>query len=302
MNMVYDCFTFFNELDLLEIRLNVLNAVVDKFVLVEMTKTYSGIDKPLFYSENKGRFAQFENKIIHVVVDDVPESNDSWVLETYQRNAIARGLKSCRPQDIILISDLDEIPDPNVISKLDCSREIYLLEMRMFYYFLNYLDFGHPVWRLGTKALSYRNFLNCLDDIDVPYTVYLPESLNHGTTPSKIRMWNGAKRIASAGWHFSYLGGYDTIITKIRSFSHQEYNKPEFLDKDVLMRKIAMGKDLFNRKDHFYVAVPIGRKFPQYIVQNKERFSNLICPVSIWKAFLRSICERRSFFKVMKYW
>ena len=300
--MIYDCFTFFNELDLLEIRLNVLNSAVDKFVLVEMTKTHSGVDKPLFYDENKERFAQFANKIIHIVVDDIPESTNPWVLETHQRNAIARGLKSCQPEDIILISDLDEIPDPNVISKINCTNEIYLLEMKMYYYFLNYLDFGKPIWRLGTKALSYKNFLNGLDNIEVPYTTFLPESINHGTTPSKIRMWNGAKTIPSAGWHFSYLGGYDLIIKKIKSFSHQEYNKSEFIDKNDVAKKIKSGKDLFNRKDHFYIAVPLGRKFPRYIVENKKRFNHLICPVSITKAFLRLIYHKKSLARFIKYW
>ena len=96
--MIYDCFTFFNELDLLEIRLNVLNGCVDKFVLVEMGKTHTGKDKPLVFEQNKERFSIFKDKIIHIIVDDYPELEKSesdgygnkWLLENYQRDAIMR--------------------------------------------------------------------------------------------------------------------------------------------------------------------------------------------------------------------
>lgn len=70
--MVYDCFSFFNELDLLEIRLNTLDSIVDKFILVESTLTHTGNQKPLFYAENKSRFKKFNDKIIHIIVDEFP--------------------------------------------------------------------------------------------------------------------------------------------------------------------------------------------------------------------------------------
>ena len=75
--MVYDCFQFFNELDILKIRLHVLNPVVDRFVISEATETFSGLKKPLYYEENKELFAEFADKIIHVVVEDTPEGDDS---------------------------------------------------------------------------------------------------------------------------------------------------------------------------------------------------------------------------------
>ena len=88
--MIYDCFTFFNEFDLLEIRLNELDSVVDKFVLVEATKTFSGKDKPLYFNENKNKFNKFLNKIIHVIVDEYPNLNGDWVIENHQRNEISK--------------------------------------------------------------------------------------------------------------------------------------------------------------------------------------------------------------------
>src|SRR5689334_5945992 len=115
--MIYDCFIFFNELELLDIRLNILNEVVDKFVLVEATQTHQYKPKPLYYSDNKERFKAFHDKIIHLIVDELPPNptngpRNSWDMERFQRNCIARGLNDCKPDDVIIISDLDEIPDP----------------------------------------------------------------------------------------------------------------------------------------------------------------------------------------------
>src|ERR1700679_2349278 len=106
--MIYDCFTFFNELDILEIRLNVLKNVVDKFVLVEATRTFQGKEKNLFFEENKIRFKEFEDRIIHIVIDTYPvnEGNSAWFLEDYQRNMIMDGLKNCTEYDRILVSDV----------------------------------------------------------------------------------------------------------------------------------------------------------------------------------------------------
>lgn len=108
--MIYDCFTFFNELELLEVRLHELSGVVDKFVLVEATQTFTGRPKPLYYAENRERFSRFHEQIIHVIVDDSPKSDNPWTIEHFQRNCIARGLTQCRPDDWIMVSDADEIP------------------------------------------------------------------------------------------------------------------------------------------------------------------------------------------------
>ena len=115
--MVYDCFQFFNELDILKLRLRILNPVVDKFVISEATTTFSNIPKPLYYEENKEMFAEFSDKIIHVVVDDTPPG-DTHVRDTFQKSAVGRGLKDCTDDDIIIFSDLDEIPNPEKIKQI----------------------------------------------------------------------------------------------------------------------------------------------------------------------------------------
>ena len=108
--MIYDCFGFFNELDLMEIRLNVLKDVVEKFVLVEAGETHSRKTKPLYFKENAARFAEFRDRIVYVGIERFPDvCVTDWARENYQRNAIADGLKGAKDDDV-LVSDLDEIP------------------------------------------------------------------------------------------------------------------------------------------------------------------------------------------------
>src|SRR6266568_2718523 len=181
--MIYDCFTFFNEFDLLEIRLEELKDVVDRFVLVEATKTFSNRPKRLFYEENKGRFSKFHDRIIHVIVDDLPEEpKDSWENQFFQRNAICRGLTNCNPDDIIMISDVDEIPRASAVAGF--TGEIAFLEQNLYYYRLNCLC-TTAKWAIPI-ILRYRNL----------------------TTPQEVRMYwyDQARRkeiptIANSGWH-----------------------------------------------------------------------------------------------------
>jgi beta-1,4-mannosyl-glycoprotein beta-1,4-N-acetylglucosaminyltransferase len=111
--MIVDAFMFYNELDILELRLEVLDKYVDRFVLVESEVTHVGGPKPLFFTENKERFAKWSHKIRHVVMtaEEAPKETDPWHRETYQRNCILRGLDGIDDNDVVFISDVDEIPD-----------------------------------------------------------------------------------------------------------------------------------------------------------------------------------------------
>ena len=139
-----DSFGFFNELSTLNMRLHELNDFVDYFVLAESTVTFTGNPKPLFYKENKERFKAFHNKIIHIVIDDMPESNDAWDRENHQRTCLKRAVSlvpDICAEDIILVSDLDEIPNPKYLSRaLFDDDKIYVFNQRLFYYDLSYLE------------------------------------------------------------------------------------------------------------------------------------------------------------------
>ena len=140
---IIDCFIFYNELDLLTYRFNLLNNIVDYFIIVESTHTFIGKEKKLFFNENKHLFENFRNKIIHIIVDDFPYkyhnvnicNNDVWNNEYFQRNAISRGInyiKDLSEYDLIIISDLDEIPHPYTLDKIkkgDMIVDINALEM-----------------------------------------------------------------------------------------------------------------------------------------------------------------------------
>ena len=135
--LIYDCFTFFNECDLLEHRLKYLYDVVDKFVLVEMSRTQRGELKDFFYEKNKERYSNYANKIVHIKITDDMIGNlhpklkkdkrgniFDWRYENFQRDGITYGLSECKDDDIVIISDLDEIPNKRIIEeikKIACS-------------------------------------------------------------------------------------------------------------------------------------------------------------------------------------
>ena len=138
--MIVDCFTFYNELDILKKRLKYLSPVVDKFVLVESTKTFRGNSKELFYEQNKKDFDEWKDKIIHVIVEDNPDDKNPWVRESYQRNCITRGLTEISVEDLVMISDVDEVPKVELIRKLPNSLDTISLHMITFNYSIEYFQ------------------------------------------------------------------------------------------------------------------------------------------------------------------
>jgi len=282
--MIYDTFTFYNEFDVLEIRLHELAGVVDRFVLVEATKTHSGKPKPLYYRENRSRFAEFTDCIVHVVVDDLPDSNDAWTLENFQRNAIARGLANCCPDDAVLVSDVDEIPRASAVQEavdrlraqdgfvsrvcrqpLISGSGIRPLKHSVRRY--------HPfVWRF--RQTLYYYFLNCLC-VEPSYCYGTRMLLHrHFSSANEIR-YSGYHTVPRGGWHFSYLGSAESIRQKIEAYAHQENNTPEYTDPQRIRERIAHGQWLFDggRKLQF---VPLDDAYPQYVQAHAADFQELI--------------------------
>lgn len=278
--MIYDCFIFFNELDLLEIRLNILNEVVDKFVLVEASKTFTGKPKPLYYKENEQRFAAFKDKIVHRVIEDFSATGSAWDRETAQRNGILEAIAGCNPNDVIIISDLDEIPDPKRIKQFQNEPGLKVFEQKNFYYYLNcaaldeewygsVMGFFHDVstpqdWRSLAKEMHARNKKVLRKPL---YRFF--RSLSNSALRKKITL------IGNGGWQFGFLGGAEKIVEKIEAFSHTEFDKAEFKNKDTVISNIQSGKDLFGR-DLNYTFVELDSSFPEYILLNKERLKHLI--------------------------
>jgi len=202
---VVDCFTFYNELDLLEYRLNILNDTVDHFVLVESTKTHMGLDKPLYYSDNKERFSKFNDKIIHIIVEDLIIPNEEQLdNEKHQQNYIHVGIEQLNlsDYDYILISDVDEIPDPTIINMHKHSNTI--------------IPFANLKQDVYQHNLNYKN-----NEVWVmPKIITHLEYVKHGSLPSKIRSYIAPSTIEKSGWRLSNFGGTNSIkhgvkLTKI---------------------------------------------------------------------------------------
>jgi len=271
---VYDCFSFFNELDLLEIRFHELYDVVDYFVLVEATRTFTGNPKHLYYQDNKERFAEFEDKIIHIVVDDMPitqadlqaslsskdkewiesdyQTGDHWIRDRFQRYHIMDGIKDADPDDIIIIEDADEMVRASVVEDLKTSivDGSNAIGQALCTGYVNVRCTNMPWW--GSKVLR-RKFI---------------------TTPNEDRFHTPAVRsIENGGWHFNYMMGADAIRYKIRSFAHSEFNI-----LDVMMNvedRLEKHLDVLGRK-YQYEVVPLDDSYPKYLLDNQDKFSRLI--------------------------
>ena len=127
---IYDCFSYWDEDLLLELRLNILNDYVDYFVIVEGNKTWQNNYKKLRFDISK--FSKFKDKIIYIPVEDMPDGDNPYLRENFQRNCIFRGLKNTTEDDLIIISDLDEIPNPKVINNFQTQMRYAVFKQRHF--------------------------------------------------------------------------------------------------------------------------------------------------------------------------
>ena len=296
--MIYDCFSFFNELDILEIRLNVLKDVADKFVLVEAVKRHSGESKELFFEKNKNRYKEFLDKIIHIVVDDdpalpknCPKLLAAWAYENHQRNAISRGLINAKPDDIIIISDLDEVPNPEMIKAfaLQLDNRVMAFKQDMFCYFLNYKCVTCYGWQKA-KMLRYSTFLNPETYSKMQKHIQMPEFANIGPTATRVRFLKPDMLIRNGGWHFGYYGGLEMVRLKISSIADNVCDKQACAtDCETIKSRIEKGRDPYGRTGRMYT-VPLDESFPQYIRDNKEKFTDGILPCNGVKLSTRIMC------------
>tara|TARA_Y100000593_G_scaffold4019_1_gene7983 strand:- start:144053 stop:144943 length:891 start_codon:yes stop_codon:yes gene_type:complete len=287
---IYDCFCFFNEFDILDLRLNILDPYVDHFVVCESNVTHTGVEKPFYFEENRDKFEKFLDKIIHVKVEDTPdkfydileianpvtfdqeevhkihkfikEQKERFDVRTqpdygrdfYQKECIRRALKDCRDDDIIMSSDVDEIPNPKIVRRV---RELefdrfYTFNQNFYCYYLNVLkerDWG------GTRMGSYR----MLKDY----------SYNELRANQNISIPNG-------GWHFSFMGGAEKVKTKITSYSAFDLVNKRVYD--------SVEENIQNNVDPFFrgrlQTVEIDNSYPEYLLNNMEKYEHLIRKIS----------------------
>ena len=265
-----DCFMYFDEDLVLDIRLNTLCEIVDKFVIVEATTDHAGNQKKLNF--NKKNFKKFENKIHYIVDQDLPKQvsffkknwRPEWHRENAQRNKLEVGYADCSDEDLIMISDIDEIPDPEKLKEFKIEKKYACFLQKNFQSKLNLLNVSDGDWA-GTR-ICQKKYLKS------------PQWLRNFKLKRKS-FWNifgnRMQIINNGGWHFSFLKDPQSIKNKIMSYSHQEYNTDEFTNTDLIKEKISKGKDLFNR-DIIYEKISINDNFPKYIINNKEKFKDWI--------------------------
>ena len=282
---VFDSFIFFNELELLEIRLNILNDVVDYFVLTESPFTVSGNEKPLYYQENKDLFGKFNDKIIHHVTEEIPNDFSHMMEKTkhhvaysdkdpygtkfidipirfqraiYNRNNSAFGIEKAgaSDDDLIITSDADEIINPLVLSLLGDwfnPNQHYVALCRAFYYKLNFVY--QEDW-MGSRICTWKH-------------------LKSTTIDQHRQDHANAHKIEDAGWHFSFLGSAENFKLKLASYEHTENNTD--VNVSNAEEKVEQGLDPLNR-GMTYKSVPIDDTYPEYIVKNQEKYAEFIKP------------------------
>lgn len=249
---IYDCFLYDNEKHCLEIRGEELKSLDVTHVLIESPFTFTGKSKSLNYWD----FAQ-ENHSYNIrgfLCHNMPNNGNAWDNEVYQRNYIMTALEFLKAQDddIVIISDADEIPYAEAVKMYSPNHGVASLSMDLYYYYLNCLS-GEDVWRLP-KIMTYKQLKS--------------------TTPNEVRQYNPEVIIWNAGWHFSYLGGTEAIQNKIRSFSHQELNTEQITDSKYLSGKLNTLEYLWDNTT--MKRVEIDDSFPETVFKNQDKYSHLI--------------------------
>ncbi len=259
---IYDCFTFFNEFELLEIRLNELNDVVDYFVLVEMDETFQGKPKPLlFKEERKKRFEKFLHKILYVgVTERIEVHNNPWEREKFQRDQIKRALRRCHDSDIILISDLDEILSHQAIPRIADALKVHPVvacQINFYLYFLNSKEKNNGGIR--PFAMQYGHLKDkSVDDLRKCYIFNIP----HPPFPPPYVLYD-------CGWHFCSMGGLNRFIQKLDAWSHTPGNTPiitpEWRTQNFIDSSVKCCCEI----------VDIDQSYPQFVLDNLDAFLKL---------------------------
>jgi len=290
---IYDCFMYFDEEVVLDLRLNALNKFIDYFVIVESIFTHKGEQRELNFNYKK--FEKFKDKIIYIVYDKQPKDlltikdqktdhggyiMNALLRENGQRNFILEGLKSAKEDDLILISDVDEIPNLENINLKEYNEKIIQFRQDMFHYKFN-LKLPNFTWT-GTKGCKKKNLINpqWLRNIkDKKYPFFRIDTIFSKTKYISIKFIN------NGGWHFSNIKSAEEIKYKLKSYlHHREFDinpletqeirniikkKQAIYDLNVDKRisKFGNGSKLEN--------YPIN-KLPQYLQHNKKKYEQWI--------------------------
>jgi len=267
---IYDCFSYLDEDLLLDLRLNILDKFVDYFVIVESNKTWQNNHKNHNFDISK--FRKFKEKIIYIKVTDMPDGDNPYLRENYQRNCISRGIEKADNDDLIIISDLDEIPNPSKLKEFSMSMKYAAFKQMHFYYKINLHSQANPFW-LGSR-ICVKKYLKS------------PQWLR-GLKFKKRQFWRLDKYrlnniIDDGGWHFCNLKSPEQLLYKYKNLC--ETNDPyifkekideKFLDLDEIKKRVDEGSDIIGRNENFK-PIPLDSKFPNYVLKNRLQLKKWI--------------------------
>ena len=293
---IFDCFMFYDEEMLLDIRLNTLDKFIDKFIIVESMFTHSGKKRELIFDIKK--FPKFKDKINYLVVeslpkgiepinsydaDDIKESKiilNAYRREHHQRNSILNLLKSAEPNDQVIISDVDEIPNLENINFNQIKNKIILFNQKMFYYKFN-LILENMNWH-GSKSCKMKNLISpqWLRDVkDKKYPLWRIDAL------FSEKKYNDVFFVQDGGWHFTNIKTPEEIDKKLRSYLHHiEYDQSNIsakeIDKMIKEKKpvydlLANSSEAKFRSQKKLKTVDMN-ELPIYLQKNKEKFNEWI--------------------------
>ena len=289
---IFDCFMYFDEEVVLDVRLNTLDKYVDYFVIVESSFTHKGDNKNLMFNHNK--FEKFKNKIIYLAYDKQPKGievvneNDSegeksrkYILnavlrENGQRNFIQNGLNKAEDNDIILISDVDEIPNLSEVNFNNISEKIIMFHQDMFYYKFD-LKIPNLLWT-GTKGCRKKYLLSPQWLRNVKDRKYFPFRIDILFSEKK---YSSVKFISNGGWHFSNIKTAEQIEYKLKSYLHHREFDEQSLSVEEIQNIIENKKAIYDLKvDKRVNKIGDGsklvkikfEKLPIYIQQNKHNY------------------------------
>ena len=291
---IYDCFMYFDEDLLLDLRLNTLNHFVKKFVITEATYTHNGSKKKLNFDINK--FKKFKDKIIYIIVENQPDNilelsnsdtkdrkGEKLILngmarDYFQRENLSKGLKDAVGDDLILISDLDEIPNLNKLNFNEIKNNIIIFEQKMFYYKFNlfYEDYS---WQ-GSKAVKQKNFISPQWLRNIKGKKYPKWRID---TYFSKKKYSNLLFINDGGWHFTCLRTPEQLEKKLLNFAHHyEYEESGLkLDdiKKLILEKRVMYDHTVDQKGYKWsgrsILKKIDEKFlPEHLSSNLNKYSD----------------------------
>ena len=266
-NKIFDCTTFFNSNHLFEIRFNTLKSVVDYFIVCEANTTHTGQKKK--YNFDIKKWSKYKDKIIYIKVNNIKKiklnQKNKFELIKKQIEHIFFGIKSAKPNDLIILSDEDEIPNPSMIRKFNFSQfKFGIFKQNLYYYKLNIQNFSESKngWP-GSRIALKKNIKSFFD-------LKILKAQNKFEPFWKFYKEKSIQLINNGGWHFTYLYKPKDISNKIKNSGHIEFNKTNFTSIKNIKHRIKNLIDPFDRPA-ILKSVKLNNSFPKYILKNKKK-------------------------------